>query len=192
MPIILFSPLTQTREEFLAFAPLMPCHLILFEKFPTQIPAPSYHAPPPPPRQQTLIPSGSLIAGICFCGGQKSKSFSRRGFSHVEHDTACPGQYRFSWDSDPSCHSWSRWSLNHHQVSNSVCRKKTEVLWSWVWLRCWETKAGLTWTAREGAHDLVGGGEVEGRSNRIVWLPWSSHGSSGGIWSGHRTKNSDV
>lgn len=78
---------------------------------------------PAPPRlpTHTLIPCGSLIAGVCFWGGQKSESFSRRGFTHVERDTACPGEYHLCWDSDPSCHSWSRWSFNHHQVSNSGC-----------------------------------------------------------------------
>ena len=79
MPIILFSPLTQTRVEFLAFAPLMPCHLTLFEEFPTQLPAPSYHAPPPPhrpffPLAHSLLGSASVVVrrARVFPGGDSA------------------------------------------------------------------------------------------------------------------------
>lgn len=76
MPIIHFSPLTQTRVEFLAFAPLMPCHLTLFEKFPTQLPAPSYHVPLSHthlfPLAHSLLGSASVVvrrARVVFPGG---------------------------------------------------------------------------------------------------------------------------
>lgn len=79
MPIIHFSPLTQTRVQFLAFALLMPCHLTLFEKFPTQLPAPSYHVPLSPthlfPLAHSLLGSASVVvrrARVVFPGGDST------------------------------------------------------------------------------------------------------------------------
>lgn len=117
----------------------------LFEKFRTQLPAPSYHAPPLPPHTRTR-----LFLWLTHCWGlllrwSEEQEFFQGGDSPVLNMTQRALEITISVGWCLSCHSWSRWSFNHHQVSNSGCG--SAVILSVYRLR------RPTQDTREGAHD---------------------------------------